>query len=114
MADRDRLYRQGDVLLCPVEAIPADVHEVPRDAGRIVLAYGEATGHAHAISAPEAQATLLTTHENERFLRLIADVALRHEEHAALVIPAGTYQVIQQRVWADADDGRVSWRFAID
>jgi hypothetical protein len=114
MIDGQRLYRQGDVLLRPVETIPTAAREVERDAGRIILAHGEVTGHAHAISAPPAEATLLTTDENERFLRLVDDVALEHEEHATLVIPAGMYRVVQQREWADVDDGQVAWRFAGD
>lgn len=42
--------RQGDVLLKPVAELPKDCTEVPLDRGRIVLAYGEVTGHAHAIA----------------------------------------------------------------
>lgn len=42
--------RQGDVLLVPVAALPAGCTEVPQHGGRIVLAYGEVTGHAHAIA----------------------------------------------------------------
>jgi len=114
MNDDHRLFRQGDVLLRRVEAIPTEAREVERDAGRIILAYGEVTGHAHAISAPDSEATLLSTDENERFLRLVADVALEHEEHATLVIPTGIYRVVQQREWADADEGHVAWRFAGD
>ena len=55
-------------------------------------AYGEVTGHAHIIDAPESQATLLMA-ERTRFLRLIADVDLTHEEHAPIHLPAGTYEV---------------------
>lgn len=114
MYDGHRQFRQGDVLLSQVEEIPTDVREVVRDSGRIILAYGEVTGHAHAISAPDSEATLLSTGENERFLRLVAEVALEHEEHTTLSIPAGMYRVVQQREWADADDGHVAWRFALD
>jgi hypothetical protein len=53
-------FRQGDVYLRRVEALPKELREIPRDGGRIILAYGELTGHAHAIDAPEAEATLLT------------------------------------------------------
>jgi len=44
-----RQGRQGDVLLRRVEHIPENVTPVPRENGRIILAHGEATGHAHAI-----------------------------------------------------------------
>ena len=42
-------FRQGDVGLIPVASLPDGAKKVPRDKGRIVLAYGEVTGHAHAI-----------------------------------------------------------------
>ncbi|MCJ7710151.1 MAG: hypothetical protein MUQ32_04905 [Chloroflexi bacterium] len=110
------IYRQGDILLRRVARLPGVLAAVPRDAGRIVLAYGEVTGHAHAIDAPEAEATLLTADQNQRFLRLLADVDLRHEEHATIHLPAGTYAVIQQRVWTDAasDEEEDRWRYAGD
>jgi len=41
--------RQGDVQLQPVSSLPSGCTEIPADGNRIVLAYGEVTGHAHAI-----------------------------------------------------------------
>lgn len=51
----DTIFRQGDVCLIRVE--DADFgNEIPRDTrGRIVLAHGEVTGHAHAIHNNSAQ-----------------------------------------------------------
>lgn len=84
--------RQGDVYLVPA-TIPADVTPVPLDAGRTILAYGEVTGHAHAITATEA--TLLTAADNRRFLRIVGTGAtLTHEEHAAVLIAPGEYRVV--------------------
>jgi hypothetical protein len=114
LAERPILYRQGDVLLRAVDAVPATAAPVGRDAGRIILAYGEVTGHAHAIDAPEAEATLISTAENQRFLRLMADVDLVHEEHATIHLPRGLYEVILQREWTDERDDqreRERWRF---
>ncbi len=89
MADRPILYRQGDVLLRLVPSIPNGTSPVDRDAGRIILAYGEVTGHAHAIEAPDTEATLLKTAENRRFLRLMAGVDLVHEEHVTIHLTRG-------------------------
>ena len=73
------------------------------------------TGHAHAIAAPDAEATLLSVSENERFLRIVAAVDLVHEEHATIHLPPGSYAVIRQRVWTDADaDEEEHWRYAGD
>lgn len=42
--------RQGDVLLIPVQALPANCIPIQPEGGRrFVLAHGEITGHAHAI-----------------------------------------------------------------
>ena len=58
-ASRRGLLRQGDVLLVPVEGLPqgseSRQQKVERVGGRLVLAEGEATGHAHAIEGPGAQ-----------------------------------------------------------
>lgn len=86
--------RQGDVLVIAAARIPAGAVPVARDHGRVVLAYGEVTGHAHAIAGREA--TLLE-HGPERFLRVTAAVTLDHEEHAAIDLPPGEYRVVIQR-----------------
>lgn len=98
-----RTYRQGDVLLIEthlsrMQKLRAMMRPVPRDEGRIVLAYGEVTGHAHAIEAPEKVATL-TEAENARFLLLVKDVDLVHEEHDTVTLPAGDYKVVQQETF---------------
>ena len=99
--------RQGDVLLVPVDRIPAAVKPVRRDAGRVVLAYGEVTGHAHAIRS--SAATLLET-VGGRFLRVTAPVVLDHEEHAAIDVRPGTYRVVIQREYVATVDSIEWWR----
>jgi hypothetical protein len=94
-------YRQGDVLVVAVDAVPESARPVARSAGRLVLAEGEATGHAHAITSPDA--VLLHDEEtNRRFLRLAAEAILGHEEHAPILLAAGTYEVRRQREYAPA------------
>lgn len=45
--------RQGDVLLVPVEFIPANAKaEKRRGSEPLLLAYGETTGHAHGVYGP--------------------------------------------------------------
>jgi len=95
-----KTYRQGDVLLIeqplPRSWLPARLSRVARDAGRLVLAYGEVTGHAHVIDAPEAEAVQLSDQDNGRFLKLMSDAPLVHEEHDTIKVPKGTYRVVQQ------------------
>lgn len=96
------MIRQGDVLLIKVAEIPESAKPVKRDNGRLVLAHGEATGHAHVIDSPPEEAVLLTDKENRRFLNLVRDSVLKHEEHTNLHVPAGKYQQIPQREWVDS------------
>lgn len=99
---RSAQYRQGDVLLVRVEEdVSGRPHRrVARDAGRIVLAYGEATGHAHAVA--DAEAELIELETGERFLVTPRGVSLRHEEHDPVELPPGTYRVVRQREYAPA------------
>ena len=99
-----KTYRQGDVLIFQASAIPAGATEVARDKGRIVLAYGEVTGHAHAIHG--GGATLLAAPgTDDRFLRIMdaSGVELQHEEHATIALPPGDFIVRIQREYTSAD-----------
>lgn len=123
--------RQGDVLLVPVAALPADCTEVPNDHGRIVLAYGEVTGHAHAIAdhrvsvdarpgqraaevadatiaRAQAKARLLVAPTGERYLEVREAVTLSHEEHTAHAIPPGIYKLPQQVEYEPGELRRVA------
>ena len=92
--------RQGDVYLERIDKLPSGVQEVPRENGRIILAYGEVTGHAHAIVETGAIQYAL---ENDRFLDVQEIVHDVHEEHATLTITPGFYRVkIQQQYTPEA------------
>ncbi len=98
-------FRQGDVFLERVDAIPSNVKVRPKDHGRVILAYGEVTGHAHAIAEPET-AAIFDGEGGEFFLRIESDTGLVHEEHARIDLPEGTYRGRIQREWTDADEPR--------
>ncbi len=100
-------YRQGDVFLERVAKAKVGA-KIPRTDGRIVLAYGEVTGHAHAIV--EDDAALYDGAEKaleDRFLKVFKPVMLRHEEHAPIELVPGVYRVRRQREWTDSDEPRV-------
>lgn len=75
--------------------------EVQREDGRLILAHGEVTGHAHAIVSKSAKlytvnydaALLMGT----RILSASSAVALMHEEHSKINVPPGTWGVRIQR-----------------
>ncbi|MGW6062758.1 hypothetical protein [Streptomyces sp. NPDC055189] len=96
------MYRQGDVLIVPVaeSALPphvADGPQEPRDArGRLVLALGEVTGHAHAVVGP-GQLIRESGLFGPMLLHLPEGGRVVHEEHAAIPLPKGWYRVVRQR-----------------
>jgi hypothetical protein len=91
-------YRQGDVLIERVSDLPATRTKLNREQGRVILAHGEVTGHAHAIAdehvdlfdtADEAGVTYLEVRD--------AVAALEHDEHATIALEPGNYRVTRQR-----------------
>lgn len=96
------MYRQGDVLIVPVEegAVPPRVGVLaaqPRDSrGRMVLALGEVTGHAHAVVGP-GELRRESGPFGFSWLYLPEGGRVVHEEHAAIPLPKGWYRVVRQR-----------------
>ena len=86
------IVRQGDVLIRGVSTVPASAKRIARKE----LAFGEVTGHSHAIA--DLDAAHLLEHGDELYMVVTADggVEIRHEEHAPHVIPPGNYQIVQQ------------------
>ncbi|HKS27108.1 MAG TPA: hypothetical protein VJS44_04785 [Pyrinomonadaceae bacterium] len=97
---KETQFRQGDVLIERVRSnVRSKPHKVvPRDNGRVILAYGEVTGHAHAIADAGVEQFELET--GERFIVTERGVSLSHEEHATIQIPGGTYRVTRQREYS--------------
>jgi hypothetical protein len=95
----DKPSRHGDVIIYPISAeeaaqLKAKAKKVDRDNGRLILAYGEVTGHAHAVTEPTA---MLFDLEDSKLLELPKISALSHEEHNSLELPAGSYRIYQKR-----------------
>lgn len=103
------IVRQGDVLICRVKSIPAKVEPVARENGRVVLAHGEVTGHAHAIKSPKA-ALFRDPALAAVFLHVTGDepALLEHEEHSTIALPPGNYEVIRQREYSPEEIRQVA------
>ena len=105
------MYRQGDVLVVPISELTHGdlpriesgnprLSEIERENGRLILAHGEATGHAHAIA--DKHAIMFRDEKlNEIFLRADQPVSLVHDEHSTIEIPAGAYKIVRQREYDD-------------
>lgn len=113
--------RQGDILLARVHALPAAVTERARDNGRVVLAYGEVTGHLHQVigksvvhyDAPDAVAAArqlladagmpceVGEANAPSFLEVGETATVEHDEHSAHTLAPGRYVVLRQTEWGD-------------
>lgn len=94
-------YRQGDVLIERISSLPKNRKPVAREHGKVILAHGEVTGHAHAIADNHVAQTASADHPGVTFLEVSeAMAALKHEEHATIELPPGEYRVTRQREYS--------------
>ena len=95
------LARQGDVLIIGVAKLPEGLEPVKRESGRVVLAHGEVTGHAHAIKDKRA-ALFRDPKLAAIFMHVSGDatVALEHDEHDTITVPPGNYEIRRQREYS--------------
>lgn len=110
----ERQYRQGDVLIIPVPKGSRNPGAaIDREGGRVVLAHGEVTGHAHAIEdkacylyvddssrISEADAMTMLSRLGgglipDRLLVCDTPVPVRHEEHRAFHLPADRDYIVR-------------------
>jgi hypothetical protein len=100
-----KIVRQGDILLVPVSEAPATAAPVEAENGRLILARGEVTGHHHSIAMSERVALFREDGSGGGlFLFASGPVSLEHQEHTALAVEPGAYEVRQQIQWSDADE----------
>lgn len=91
-----RIYRQGDVALIAVQQIPdGAIEQPPTDSGKVILAYGEVTGHHHRIErvTRDHPSVRLWQAGVERWLQVMTRCELVHEEHSAIVLEPGIYSL---------------------
>lgn len=87
------MIRHGDVMLRPVEA---PYRMTLGSAGeKLVLAEGEATGHAHVLTGAVVPATA----GHRAYVQVLEPSLLTHEEHKEARVPPGWYEVVRQRVY---------------
>ena len=87
------------VLLTRVDEIPKDAVPVKADGRLVILAEGEATGHHHSVDA--GSVALLEVGE-KRYLSVKEETPLNHQEHAAITLKPGIYEVQRQtEAWRD-------------
>jgi len=101
--------RQGDVHIERIASLPAKRTIVASEAGRVILAHGETTGHCHAIADTDAALFTSDTDASVTFLEVRAAMAaLTHEEHATIELPRGVFRVTRQREYSPQEIRRVA------
>lgn len=88
------IARQGDVMIVAVDAIPAGAEVKIDEKDRVILAYGEVTGHAHAIARTDSIQKLVK--DGIEYLEASDTVEVKHEEHGTIEVPAGKYRILHQ------------------
>lgn len=114
---KSHVLRQGDVLLVPTTKVPSAEAKRVTDQGRVILAYGEVTGHSHQVIAaepvtvtdnpdPVAPCELFEEPDGTRILVLSRPSVLKHDEHVPAALAGGAaFEVIRQCEWS-LDDVR--------
>ena len=90
-------YRQGDVFLVEIDQPSRTGKPINPEDTRIILARGELRGHAHAIQDSNGKAKFFEGAGDRRYLLMTEIGRLEHEEHGAIVLDAGWYEVRRQR-----------------
>lgn len=84
-------YRQGDVLFIEKNALPQGLQSRKSN----VIVEGESTGHAHRL-----QDGAILEAGNMLYLSIEIETHVIHEEHHAIRLVPGQYQVIRQREYS--------------
>jgi hypothetical protein len=101
-----KMARQGDVLVAAASK-PKKLAPVAKEQGRVILAHGEVTGHAHEI-VPANAAMLMDAPNGDRFLLVDAPCALIHQEHGTIQLAPGSYKVTRQREYSPEEIRQVA------
>jgi hypothetical protein len=94
---KNKLFRQGDVLLVRVASIPANAVKQKPENGRIILAHGEVTGHHHSVDIDAAD---WWKNGEDQFIDVKSPTELLHQEHGAVALERGKYRVVRQREYS--------------
>ena len=93
--------RQGDLLFREIKYIPEDAKPFEnKEKNRVVFAYGEVTGHAHAVYEKQVKHMDVFQQANrlwDFFVRVNEEVEVKHEEHEKITLDKGNWEIIRQR-----------------
>ena len=97
-----KMFRQGDVLFKEIAKVPNGGKR--RASGHILE--GEATGHIHRVAESDLDsADVLEVGESQLYLSVSAEggISIVHQEHHAITLPKGDYEVVRQREYTPSE-----------
>jgi hypothetical protein len=111
--------RQGDILLVRVfdvlnmDKAKKSAKESAKENGYVVLARGEVTGHCHVVDATKARLfehpdglTILVVEKDCELEHLVLSSGAATEDHAAVALTPGAWQVVRQREYVSPEEVR--------
>ena len=106
------MFRQGDVLIRQISSLPELKAETEVLNGDLVLAEGETTGHAHRIRrSGNMKFWNVDTGKGENpitaYMTLGEAATVTHEEHNAIDLPSGNYEIRIKREYHPEEYRRV-------
>lgn len=109
----EECYQQGDILFIRSNSpLGRTIKQNKEGNGQLIIAKGEASGHAHVIGTRQAKKTEIIQASAQirdpfgrdeeiasgpRYLVAEAEVTVKHDEHKPLLLPPGTYRIGRQR-----------------
>lgn len=88
-----KILRQGDILLKEVDRIPTSALDLSTD----ILAFGEKTGHHHKLQGSFQLYQTVENGNETKYLEILEETKLVHQEHNRIQIPRGMYVVVNER-----------------
>lgn len=87
-----KYYQQGDVVMIKIEGKPNDAKALTNGTEAVVVQEGEHTGHAHRFLTHGGNVQMFGSGDT-KFLSVLGDSTITHEEHLPITIEQGDYEV---------------------
>lgn len=81
-------FQQGDVVFKRVEDFNPDGMKKLKT---LCIQEGEVTGHSHVLEGGNVK--IFEDHTKNKFVQILSEAVLRHEEHRPFKLPPGKYKV---------------------
>ncbi len=88
------MSRQGDIWFESVSKLPSKGLKKKTDA---ILAYGEITGHSHAVSTPISDCESYVDEQGDIYIRSTKEIAVSHDEHNTITLPANEWICVSRQ-----------------